>query len=149
MKDAVQFYKRYYTPANITIAMFGAPMSVGIPARSLASIRCGASTRVSNLLHGVVMLVLVAVGAGFIAKIPLAALAAVTAYVGIGLLEWSTWKRLSKMRRLDAIAFLSTACAVLMMNAVYAVAIGCSFYLFEAAIEKLRPKAATPLPQEA
>jgi hypothetical protein len=33
------------------------------------------------------------------------------------------------MRPVDAFAFLSTAVAVLMVNAVLAVAIGCSFYL--------------------
>ena len=63
------------------------------------------------------------------AHIPLAALAGVTAYVGLGLLEWSTWRRLHRMRRLDASAFLVTAAAVLTTNAVAAVALGCSFYL--------------------
>jgi SulP family sulfate permease len=68
-------------------------------------------------------------GSGVIARIPLAALAGVTAYVGLGLLEWSTWRRLHRMRRLDASAFLVTAVAVLTTNAVAAVAIGCSFYV--------------------
>ena len=57
------------------------------------------------------------------------ALAGVTAYVGLGLLEWSTWRRLHRMRRLDATAFLITAAAVLTTNAVAAVALGCSFYV--------------------
>src|SRR5260370_1260705 len=81
-----------YAIANLAAAMFAAPLSVGIPARSLASIRCGATTRMSNLLHAVILLALVALGGPLIAGIPLAALAAVTAYVGFGLLEWSTWK---------------------------------------------------------
>ena len=72
---------------------------------------------------------LVGFGSGLIARIPLAALAGVTAYVGLGLLEWSTWRRLPRMRRLDAAAFLATAVAVLTTNAVAAVAIGCSFYV--------------------
>ncbi len=117
-----------YGIANIAAAMFGAPMSVGIPARSLASVRCGATTRVSNLAHAAILLALVALGGQAIARIPTAALAAVTAWVGIGLLEWSTWKRLPKMRRLDATAFLATAVGVLLMNAVAAVALGCSLY---------------------
>ena len=68
-------------------------------------------------------------GSGVIARIPLAALAGVTAYVGLSLLEWSTWRRLHRMRRVDATAFLMTALAVLTTNAVAAVAIGCSFYV--------------------
>ena len=57
--------------------------------------------------------------------VPLAALAGVTAYVGFSLLEWSTWRRLPRMRRVDAAAFLATAVAVLAANAIAAVAIGC------------------------
>ena len=48
--------------------------------------------------------------------------------MGVCLLEWSTWKRLPKMRRTDAAAFLVTALSVLIMNAVIAVALGCSPY---------------------
>jgi MFS superfamily sulfate permease-like transporter len=57
--------------------------------------------------------------------------------VGLGLLEWSTWRRLHRMRRLDALAFLVTAAAVLTTNAVAAVAIGCSFYLGHHLVSRL------------
>ena len=117
-----------YGIANLCAGVFGVPMSVGIPARSLANVRCGGTTRLSNLLHGIFLLGLLWFGAGLIAHIPLAALAGVTAYVGLGLLEWSTWRRLHRMRRVDASAFLVTAVAVLTTNAVAAVAIGCAFY---------------------
>jgi sulfate permease, SulP family len=77
----------------------------------------------------VVLLVLVRFGSGLIAVIPLAALAGVTAYVGIGLLEWSTWRRLHRMRKVDAAAFLATTVATLGTNAVVAVAVGGSLYI--------------------
>jgi len=48
--------------------------------------------------------------------------------MGFRLLDWSTWRRLSKMRRVDAVAFLTTALAALMVNAIAAVAIGWSLY---------------------
>ncbi len=118
-----------YGIANLAAASFGAPMSVGIPARSLASVRCGGSTRMSNLFHGLMIVGMIALGGGVIAKIPLVALAGVTAYIGICLLEWSTWKRLRRMRRTDAAAFLLTAFAVVTVNAVLAVALGCLCYL--------------------
>jgi sulfate permease, SulP family len=118
-----------YGIANLCAGVFGAPLSVGIPARSLANVRCGGTTRLSNFLHAAFLLLLLRFGSGAIAHIPLAALAGVTAYVGLGLLEWSTWRRLHRMRRLDACAFLVTAAAVLTTNAVAAVALGCSFYV--------------------
>ncbi len=114
--------------ANMVAGMVAAPMSVGIPARSLAALRCGATTRVANLLHALFLLALLGLGSGFVSHIPLAALAGVTAWMGMCLLDWSTWKRLPKMRRVDAIAFLATAVAVLMVNAVAAIAIGCLVY---------------------
>ena len=126
-----------YGIANLCVGLFGAPMSVGIPARSLANIRCGGTTRLSNLLHAIFLLILVGVGSALISRIPLAALAGVTAYVGISLLEWSTWRRLHRMRRVDATAFLMTALAVLTTNAVAAVAIGCSFYAIRYLLDKL------------
>ena len=49
-------------------------------------------------------------------------------YVGICLLEWSTWGRLRMMRRVDSAAFLSTAVCTLLTNAIVAVAVGCAMY---------------------
>jgi sulfate permease, SulP family len=118
-----------YGMANLVAGAFGAPPSVGIPARSLANVRCGGRTRLSNLLHAAALLVLVRFGSSLIAIIPLAALSGVTAYVGLGLLEWSTWRRLPRMRKVDAAAFLLTTVATLGTNAVVAVALGGSLYI--------------------
>ena len=107
-----------YGIANMVAGVFAAPMSVGIPARSLANVRCGGVTRMSNLFHAAFILAFIVLGANYISRIPIPALAGVTAYVGICLLEWSTWRRLARMRKVDALAFLSTAAAVLMVNAV-------------------------------
>jgi SulP family sulfate permease len=130
-----------YGIANICAGMFGAPMSVGIPARSLAAVRCGATTRVSNIMHAVFLIVFLLLGTDFVARIPIPALAGVTAWMGICLLDWSTWRRLPKMRRIDAAAFLATAGAVLMVNAVAAVAIGSSLYGFHYLLTRYRASA--------
>ena len=131
-----------YGIANVGAAMFGAPISVGIPARSLANVRCGGTTRVSNLMHAVVLFVCLWLGADVVATIPLAALAGVTAYVGICLLEWSTWHRLPKMRTSEAAAFLVTLLAVLITNAVIAVAAGCAVASLPWLQQKFAPAAA-------
>jgi len=126
--------------ANIVAGMFAAPMSVGIPARSLAAVRCGATTRVSNFVHVAFLIAFLKLGSGFVAHIPIAALAGVTAWMGICLLDWSTWKRLPKMRRVDALAFGVTAFAVLAVNAVAAIALGCLVYAGHAIYLKSRPR---------
>ncbi len=132
-----------YGIANMVAGIFAAPMSVGIPARSLASVRCGGVTRMSNLFHGIFILGFVIVGNDYISHIPIPALAGVTAYIGICLLEWSTWRRLHKMRRVDAAAFLITAAAVLMVNAVLAVGIGCLLYLVRSLYVRLTTRKET------
>jgi SulP family sulfate permease len=116
-----------YGIANLCAGMFGAPLSVGIPARSLAVVRCGGSTRLSNLLHAVFLAGILWVSSGAVSHIPLPALAGVTAWMGLCLLDWSAWHRLKKMSRVDLAAFLATALSV-PVNAVLAVAIGCSMY---------------------
>jgi SulP family sulfate permease len=118
-----------YGIANLIGGTFAAPTSVGIAARSLANVQCGASTAVSNVIHAVFLVGFLTMGTQFLAQIPLAALAGVTAWMGARLLDWSTWRRLGKMRRVDAAAFVGTTVAVLMVNAVAAIAIGCFFHV--------------------
>jgi len=118
-----------YGIGNLIGGTFGAPTSVGIAARSLANVQCGASTATSNVIHALFLVGFLTLGTQFLAQIPLAALAGVTAWMGARLLDWSTWRRLGKMRLVDAAAFVGTAVAVLMINAVAAIAIGCSFHV--------------------
>ncbi len=125
-----------YGIANLAVGIFGAPMSVGIPARSVAAIRCGATTRLANLLHAVFLLLLVRYGSGALAHIPLAALAGVTTYMGISLLDIGTWRRLRKMHLLDAAGFLITVIGVLVSNPVTAVLAGTCLYVFHYAHKK-------------
>jgi len=94
-------------------------------------VRCGGTTRASNILHAVFLVIMVQLGSGMLAHIPLAALAGVTAWMGLCLLDVSTWRRLHKMRYADAAGFLITALGVLVVNAVAAVLAGCAVYLLE------------------
>jgi MFS superfamily sulfate permease-like transporter len=129
-----------YGIANLAVGIFGAPMSVGIPARSVAAIRCGATTRVANIMHAVILLMLVRYGSGVLAHIPIAALAGVTTYMGISLLDIGTWRRLRKMHLLDAAGFLVTVIGVLVSNAVTAVLAGTCLYGLHFAYKKyVRP----------
>jgi len=148
-----------YGFANLACGTFGAPVSVGIPARSLANVQCGGSTGLANLLHGLFLVGLLGLGSHFIAQIPMAALAAITAWMGARLLDWSTWRRLPKMRHTDAAAFVTTAFAVLIVNAILAVAAGCAWYLVRylylrysgahlAAGRAVRSASETPLPED-
>jgi SulP family sulfate permease len=125
-----------YGIANLCAGLFGAPLAVGIPARSLAVVRCGGTSRLSNLFHAAILALILWLGGGVISHVPVPTLAGVTAWMGICLLDWSAWRRLPNMKLVDAAAFLATAVCVVAVNAVIAVAIGCSFYALHAAYER-------------
>jgi SulP family sulfate permease len=136
-----------YSIANLAAGVFGAPMSVGIPARSLANVRCGGNSRMSNIFHALFLILFLYVGSDFIGHIPVPALGGVIAWMGFCLLDWSTWRRLHKMRYTDAAAFIVTAVSVLLVNAVAAVAFGCLIYMGQSALlrvaaylENLKPR---------
>jgi SulP family sulfate permease len=114
-----------YGIANIVCGVVGAPATVGIPARSLANIRCGGSTRASVLVHAAALFAAVSGCGPVLAHIPLSALAGVTAWMGFCLLDWSAWRRLPQMRATDARAFLATFGGILLFNPIYAVGLGC------------------------
>lgn len=118
-----------YGIANLAAGLVGAPFSVGIPARSLANVRCGGSTRFSNIIHAGFLLLFMTVASGLVAHIPVSALAGVTAWMGFCLLEWSTWFRLNKMRWWESLAFVLTVFSVLFVNAAISVTLGCSVYV--------------------
>lgn len=136
-----------YGIANLFGGLFGAPFSVGIPARSLANVRCGGSTRMSNVFHAGFVLLSMTVLAPAVALVPISALAGVTAWMGFCLLEWSTWSRLGRMRRSDAAAFLLTAGSVLVVNAAISVALGWGVYAIRWLIHRL-VEPPLPLPAE-
>ena len=133
-----------YGAANIFAGLFATPLSVGIPARSLAVVRCGGTTRIANLMHALFLVAILWLGSGFVSHIPIPALAGVTAWMGLCLLDWSAWRRLPKMSRVDAAAFLATAFAVMAVNAVLAVAIGCSLYALGSLYQRLSRPASIP-----
>lgn len=117
-----------YGIANILCGIFAAPASVGIPARSIANVRCGGTTRVSALWHVAALLALVGLGSPVLEHLPVAALAGVTVWMGFLLLDWSAWRRLPRMRPADSVAFLASSVGMLVLNPVAAVGAGCALY---------------------
>ena len=117
-----------YGLANSAASIFGAPLSVGIPARSLAVVRCGGTTPLANLFHAVVP------AGDSAARLGLRGAHPHSRAGRRDRLDGPVPARLERLAppaqnvRLDAAAFLATVFSVLTVNAVLAVAIGCSLY---------------------
>ncbi len=136
--------------ANLLTPFFGAPPGVAMLARTMASKRAGAMSRLSVIAHSLILLLFLLPLRGLIAQIPLSALAAVTVMVGLQLTDWKRFTALRRMARIDVALFLITFLIVVGADLVTGVGIGflIAMMLFvERAAESTRLEAvATSLP---
>src|SRR5665811_886370 len=73
--------------ANLVSPLFGGMPATGAIARTAVNVRAGARTRVSAVVHSVVLVAVVFFGGPLVAKIPLAALAGVLMVTAIRMVE--------------------------------------------------------------
>jgi len=119
--------------ANISCACFGALPGAGSIPRSLASFNAGGRTRLSGMLCGCVIFVVIMCIGKLVGKIPMAAIAGIITSVGISLFDsWtlSLFKKLTapkEQRRVALVNLLITltvAAVTVSINLIVAVGIG-------------------------
>lgn len=110
--------------ANVAVSFFGGMPATGAIARTAVNVRAGARTRVSAVVHGLVILLAVAVFSPLIAKIPLAALAGVLMVTAVHMVEFGTATRMLRSTRGDALVFGVTAAATVALDLIAAIEIG-------------------------
>jgi len=84
---------------NLAAALFGALPSAGSAPRALANYKAGGRTRLSGMVAAVLMLLITLAGAPLIARIPVAAIAGLIAWVGWGMLDRWSIKTLTEQLR--------------------------------------------------
>lgn len=107
---------------NILSGALGGLPITGVIVRSSANIASGARSRWSAVLHGVWMLVFVALFAGFLGRIPLAALAALLVHVGIKLVKIKEVKRVHEFG--EVVVYVVTILGVVFINLLWGIALG-------------------------
>ena len=110
--------------ANIAVSLFGGMPATGAIARTAVNVRAGARTRVSAIVHGLVLVAVVFALAPLVADIPLAALAGVLMVTAVRMVELGTTARILRSSRGDAALLLTTAAATVAFNLVIAVGVG-------------------------
>jgi sulfate permease, SulP family len=110
--------------ANVAVSFFGGMPATGAIARTAVNVRAGGRTRVSAIVHGLVLVVVVIALAPVVAAIPLAALAGVLIVTSMRMVELSTTMRILRSSRGDALLLLTTAVATVAFNLVIAVGVG-------------------------
>jgi sulfate permease, SulP family len=110
--------------ASVASGVFGGMPSTGAIARTAVNVRSGARTRVSALVHSVLLLGVVYLATYPVSLIPLAALAAVLMVTATRMISGRTVVRIMRSTRADALTFVVTAVVTVCLDLVEAVEIG-------------------------
>jgi SulP family sulfate permease len=111
--------------ANVVTGFFGGMGGCAMIGQSIINIRSGGRGRLSGISAGIFLLVFILFANRLIEKIPLAALTGVMFMVVVGTFEWSSFRILRKIPRMDAfVIILVSAVTVITHNLALAVISG-------------------------
>lgn len=127
---------------NSLCGLLGALPMTGVIVRTAANIQAGAKTRLATMLHGLWCLLALLVLAGFLNKIPSAALAAVLVQVGWKLLPLRDFIKLARDAKAEAGIFLVTVLAILSFDMLVGIGLGVLLSVLNRLLRKPQQKAA-------
>ncbi|WP_238384755.1 SulP family inorganic anion transporter [Segeticoccus rhizosphaerae] len=110
--------------ANVASGVFGGMPATGAIARTAVNVRAGARTRISSVVHALVLVVVVLVGSELVATIPLAALAGVLIVTAGRMVDRVAIRSIFRTTRSDMIVFTLTALATVTFDLIVAVEVG-------------------------
>ena len=110
--------------ASISSGLFGGMPATGAIARTAVNVRSGARTRVSAIVHSLLLLGVVYLATGPVSAIPLAALSAVLMVTSFRMISASTIATILRSTRSDAATFVLTAAVTICFDLIEAVEIG-------------------------
>jgi SulP family sulfate permease len=110
--------------ANLASPLFGGMPATGAIARTAVNVRAGARTRVAAIVHSLVLVAIVLVGSGLVARIPMAALAGVLMVTAARMVDPHALRSILGSTRTDAVVLVLTAVATVAFDLVVAVEIG-------------------------
>ncbi|MGB6037876.1 MAG: SulP family inorganic anion transporter, partial [Cryomorphaceae bacterium] len=115
---------------NILSGLIGGLPITAVIVRSSTNIEAGAKTKLSAILHGILLLVAVALIPGIMQMIPLASLAAILIYVGFKLTKPSIYMAYFKMGNKQFIPFIVTVVSIMFTDLLIGILIGMSIGIF-------------------
>ncbi len=120
---------------NTVCGLLGALPMTAVIVRSSANLQAGAKTKASRVLHGVWLLLFVAVLPGALALIPLPALAGILVHAGFKLIPFRGVVSLWRTHRGEALILVATAVAIVTVNMFEGVLIGLALSVAKTAWE--------------
>lgn len=109
---------------NIVAGIMGGLPGAGATMRTIVNIRSGGATKLSGMIHSIVMLV-VLLGLGSLAsRIPLAVLAGILITVGISIIDYRSIKNIRKTPRSDVAVMIVVLFLTVFVDLIIAVLVG-------------------------
>lgn len=116
---------------NAICGFFGALPMTGVIVRSKTNVEAGAKTRMATILHGVWVLVLVALAPALLSKIPTTALAAILVYTGFKLVSPKAVRELKPYGKTEVAIYFATLVGIVTTNLLVGVLIGLGLALLK------------------
>ncbi len=132
--------------ANLAASCFGGMPATGAIARTAVNARAGARTRLSALVHSLVLVLIVFFAGSLVAEIPLAALAGVLMVTAVRMVDLRNVRSVLRSTRSDAVVLVLTAVATVALDLIVAVEIGLAVAAFLALCSVARTATATADP---
>jgi len=110
--------------ANTVAGFFGALPGAGATMRTMVNVRTGGVTKISGMIHGLVLAAIVLVLAPLAAKIPMAVLAGILVKVGFDIIDFKYIKTLLTGPRWDFLIMATVLLLTVFWNLIFAVGIG-------------------------
>ncbi|MFT4971420.1 MAG: SulP family sulfate permease [Saprospiraceae bacterium] len=109
---------------NIIVGLFGGIPGAGATMGTVTNIKAGARTKLSGLMKGVFLLLIIMSVAQYVAYVPMPVLAGLLITIGIGIIDYKGIKMLFKIPKQDAIVWAIVLLVTLFDNLLNAVAVG-------------------------
>ncbi|UYN82878.1 MAG: SulP family inorganic anion transporter [Microcella sp.] len=134
--------------ASIASGLFGGMPATGAIARTAVNVRSGGRSRLSAIVHSLVLLLVVYAASGLVSGIPLAALAGVLIVTATRMVAPATVRAIVRSTRSDAAIFIITAIVTISFDLIVAVLIGIAAAALMALRDLARSSSVTrePLP---
>ena len=125
--------------SNMVGGFFSSYVSCGSMNRSMPNLQAGARTPLASVFSALLLLALVAVSAPLLAKIPMAALAALLLVVAMSLLDLPRWRQLLTLSRTEFGVALATMVATVTIRLEIAILLGTLLSLMSFLYRTSRP----------
>lgn len=115
---------------NTVAALFGALIGTGAIVRSGVNVNAGGRTRLSGVIHGLILLAITLQFGSYASQIPLAVLGGILMGTSIKMVEYNATKRFASVSRKAGGIILATTLLTVVLDLTMAVAIGTLLSMF-------------------